>query len=158
MRCPFCNSEDSRVIDSRESKGGAEIRRRRECEKCNKRFTTYERVEEIPLMVIKKDETREVFDSNKVLKGILKATEKRAVSRSSIEKIVDDIELMIQQNPEKEIRTEAIGNYVMDSLKKLDSVAYVRFASVYRDFKDITDFKKEVERLQQESEVKKQAI
>jgi len=151
MKCPYCGSTEGKVVDSRESKGGEVIRRRRECMNCNKRYTSYERVEDVPLMVIKKDSTREIFDPNKIIKGILKATEKRAVSRTDIEKIVNEIEVMILQNPDKEFSTEDIGNYVMDSLKKLDKVAYVRFASVYREFKDINEFISELQDLLKES-------
>jgi transcriptional repressor NrdR len=151
MKCPYCGNINDKVVDSRESKDGAAIRRRRECLGCNRRFTSYERVEEVPLMVVKKDGTREIFDPNKVIKGVLKATEKRAVSRADIENIVEKIEQLVHQNPEKEFKTEDIGNNVMEGLKKLDKVSYVRFASVYRDFKDISEFMSELQNLLKES-------
>lgn len=151
MKCPYCGNINDKVVDSRESKDGIAIRRRRECLGCNRRFTSYERVEEVPLMVVKKDGTREIFDPNKVIKGILKATEKRSVSRADIENIVDRIEKLVHQNPEREFKTEDIGNNVMDSLKHLDKVSYVRFASVYRDFKDISEFMSELQNLLKES-------
>jgi transcriptional repressor NrdR len=151
MKCPYCGNINDKVVDSRESKDGEAIRRRRECLACNRRFTSYERVEEVPLMVIKKDGTREIFDPNKIIKGILKATEKRSVSRADIESIVEKIEQLVHKNPEKEFRTEDIGNNVMESLKNLDKVSYVRFASVYRDFKDITEFMSELQDLLKES-------
>lgn len=151
MKCPYCGNINDKVVDSRESKDGEAIRRRRECLACNRRFTSYERVEEVPLMVIKKDGSREIFDPNKIIKGILKATEKRSVSRAEIETIVDKIEQMVHQNPEKEFKTDVIGNNVMESLKNLDKVSYVRFASVYRDFKDITEFMSELQDLLKES-------
>jgi transcriptional repressor NrdR len=156
MKCPYCSSTDGRVVDSRESKGGEVIRRRRECLACKRRFTSYERVEEVPVMVIKKDGTREIFNTSKIVHGILKSTEKRAVSRVDIEKMVDDIEQMIQQNPDREYHTSEIGNYVMDGLKKLDKVAYVRFASVYREFKDISEFLNELQDLLKESSRKEE--
>jgi len=151
MKCPYCGDINDKVVDSRESKDGEAIRRRRECLACNRRFTSYERVEEVPLMVIKKDGTREIFDPNKIIKGILKATEKRSVSRADIESIVEKIEQLVHKNPEKEFRTDDIGNNVMESLKNLDKVSYVRFASVYRDFKDITEFMSELQDLLKES-------
>ncbi len=150
MKCPFCGSFDNRVIDSRESKDGLTIRRRRKCLNCNKRFTTYERVEEIPYMVIKKDGRREPFDRNKLLHGLLKACEKRPISVKRLEKIADEVESMLQERPEKEISTAEIGQYLMQKLKELDKVAYVRFASVYREFKDVIEFKKELENLLKE--------
>jgi len=150
MKCPFCGSFDNRVIDSRESKDGLTIRRRRKCLNCSKRFTTYERVEEIPYMVIKKDGRREPFDRNKLLHGLLKACEKRPISVKKLEKIADEVESMLQEKPEKEISTAEIGQYLMEKLKELDKVAYVRFASVYREFKDVIEFKKELENLLKE--------
>ncbi|MCP2519792.1 transcriptional regulator NrdR [Candidatus Aminicenantes bacterium AC-335-A11] len=150
MKCPFCGSFDNRVIDSRESKDGLTIRRRRKCLNCNKRFTTYERVEEIPYMVIKKDGRREPFDRNKLLHGLLKACEKRPISVKKLEKIADEVESMLQEKPDKEISTSEIGQYLMQKLKELDKVAYVRFASVYREFKDVIEFKKELENLLKE--------
>ncbi|MBN2134785.1 MAG: transcriptional repressor NrdR [Acidobacteria bacterium] len=154
MKCPYCSSTDGRVVDSRESKGGEVIRRRRECLACGRRFTSYEKIEEVPIMVIKKDGTREIFNPNKIVQGILKAIEKRPVTRVDIEKIVEDIEQMVQQNPDREYQTTEIGNYVMDSLKNLDKVAYVRFASVYREFKDISEFISELQDLLKEPKKK----
>lgn len=150
MRCPFCGHSESKVIDSRESKNGLSIRRRRECLSCERRFTTYEKIEEIPYMVIKKDGKRQRFDSQKLLQGLLKACEKRPVPLSELEEIVEEIEAMLQERPEKEIATSEIGRFVMERLKVLDKVAYVRFASVYREFKDVLEFKKELEVLLKE--------
>ncbi len=147
MRCPFCENEDTKVIDSRHTEEGHAIRRRRECEKCNKRFTTYEKVEEVILMVIKKDGSRETFDRSKVMNGIIKACEKRPVPIAEIEKIVDDIERGLNNMMEKEVKSTFIGELIMDRLKDLDEVAYVRFASVYRQFTDINTFVKEIEGL-----------
>ncbi|UCE41115.1 MAG: transcriptional regulator NrdR [Candidatus Aminicenantes bacterium] len=150
MRCPFCDFSESKVIDSRESKNGLCIRRRRECLSCTKRFTTYEKIEEIPYMVVKKDGQRQRFDSQKLLQGLLKACEKRPVPVSKLEEIVDEIEAKLQDRPDKEIETSEIGQLVMERLKDLDKVAYVRFASVYREFKDVLEFKKELEILLKE--------
>jgi transcriptional repressor NrdR len=150
MRCPFCDHSESKVIDSRESKNGLNIRRRRECLSCQRRFTTYEKIEEIPYMVIKKDGKRQRFDSQKLLQGLLKACEKRPVPLSELEKTVEEIEAMLQERPEKEIAASEIGRFVMERLKVLDKVAYVRFASVYREFKDVLEFKKELEVLLKE--------
>lgn len=147
MKCPFCENQDTKVIDSRPTEEGHAIRRRRECENCKKRFTTYEKVEEIPLVVIKKDGSREVFDRNKVMNGILKACEKRPVSLEAIEGIVNDIERGLNNMMEKEIKTKIIGEVIMDHLVELDEVAYVRFASVYRQFKDVNTFIAEIEKL-----------
>jgi transcriptional repressor NrdR len=147
MRCPFCENDDTKVIDSRHTDEGHAIRRRRECEKCNKRFTTYEKVEEVILMVIKKDGSRETFDRNKVMNGIIKACEKRPVPIAEVEKIVDDIERGLNNLMEKEVKSTFIGELIMDRLKDLDEVAYVRFASVYRQFTDINTFVKEIEGL-----------
>jgi transcriptional repressor NrdR len=147
MRCPFCENDDTKVIDSRHTDEGHAIRRRRECEKCGKRFTTYEKVEEVILMVIKKDGSRETFDRNKVMNGIIKACEKRPVPIAEIEKIVDDIERGLNNLMEKEVKSTFIGELIMDRLKDLDEVAYVRFASVYRQFTDINTFVKEIEGL-----------
>lgn len=147
MRCPFCENIDTRVIDSRPTEEGHAIRRRRECDNCNKRFTTYEKVEEMMFMVIKKDGSREAFDRNKVLNGIIKACEKRPVSMASIEKIVDDIERGLNNMMEKEVESHLIGEVIMEHLKELDEVAYVRFASVYRQFKDVNTFIAEIEKL-----------
>ena len=150
MRCPFCDHAESKVIDSRESKNGLCIRRRRECLECEKRFTTYEKIEEIPYMVIKKDGKRQRFDSQKLLQGLLKACEKRPVPLSKLEEIVDEIEANLQDRADKEIAASEIGRLVMEKLKVLDKVAYVRFASVYREFKDVLEFKKELEVLLKE--------
>jgi transcriptional repressor NrdR len=150
MRCPFCDHSESKVIDSRESKNGFCIRRRRECLSCERRFTTYEKIEEIPYMVVKKDGKRQRFDNQKLLQGLLKACEKRPVPVSELEEIVEEIETKLQDRPDKEINTSEIGQFVMERLKMLDKVAYVRFASVYREFKDVLEFKKELEVLLKE--------
>lgn len=147
MKCPFCEHPDTKVIDSRHTEDGHAIRRRRECEKCSKRFTTYEKIEEVVLMVIKKDGSRETFDRNKVMSGIVKACEKRPVSVSDMEKIVDEIERGLNNMMEKEVSSTFIGELIMDKLKDLDEVAYVRFASVYRQFTDISTFISEIENL-----------
>ena len=147
MKCPFCENPDTKVIDSRPTEEGHAIRRRRECDKCNKRFTTYEKVEETLLMVVKKDGRRESFDRNKVLNGIIRACEKRPVSVEDIERIVNDIERGLNNMMEKEIKSEFIGELIMEQLKSLDEVAYVRFASVYRQFKDVNTFVAEIEKL-----------
>lgn len=147
MKCPFCENIDTKVIDSRPTEEGHAIRRRRECDNCCKRFTTYEKVEEIIFMVIKKDGSREAFDRNKVMNGIIKACEKRPVSIVAIEKIVDDIERGLNNMMEKEVESKLIGEVIMEHLKDLDEVAYVRFASVYRQFKDVNTFVAEIEKL-----------
>jgi transcriptional repressor NrdR len=147
MKCPFCNHPESKVIDSRESKKGLSIRRRRECLSCRRRFTTYEKIEEIPYMVVKKDGSRQPFDGQKLLRGLLKACEKRPIPVRKLEEIVEEIETKVQERPDKEIKTSEIGHYVMEKLKALDKVAYVRFASVYREFKDVMEFKQELETL-----------
>lgn len=147
MKCPFCLHEDDKVIDSRASNEGKSVRRRRECLKCKKRFTTYEYVEEVPLMVIKKDGRRESFDRNKIISGILKACEKRPVSVEKVEALVDRVEKELQKSFDKEVKAGVIGELAMDYLHKLDEVAYVRFASVYRQFKDINQFMKELKDL-----------
>ena len=147
MRCPFCGHVEDKVVDSREAKIGDTIRRRRECVQCERRFTTYERIEEIPYMVIKKDGTREQFDRQKILTGVLKACEKRPVPTSEMEKIVNEAEAFLAESPDRERPTSALGALVMDRLKKLDKVAYVRFASVYLDFKDIREFMDELKDL-----------
>jgi transcriptional repressor NrdR len=147
MKCPFCGHEEDRVIDSRPTDEGSSIRRRRECIKCEKRFTTYEKVESLPLMVIKKDKTRQVYSREKILNGLLRACEKRPVSADDLEKLVDEIESRIYNSLQKEITTQAIGEMVMAGLKNLDEVAYVRFASVYRQFKDINTFMEELKKL-----------
>lgn len=136
MTCPFCRHRQDRVIDSRESKEGDLIRRRRECLKCLRRFTTYERSDEIPYMVVKRDSRRERFDRQKVLEGLLRACEKRPVPVAKLAEVVDAVESALAENPEREVSTTAIGELVLERLKKLDKIAYVRFASVYRDFQD----------------------
>ena len=140
MRCPFCSHLDDKVVDSRTIKEGDLIRRRRECLACDRRFTTYERIEEIPLMVVKKDGRREPFDRAKIVIGMLKACEKRPVSVEHLENVVDRIETKIASSMAKEINSEQLGQMIMDALKELDEIAYVRFASVYRQFKDIDEF------------------
>jgi len=150
MRCPYCEHSESKVIDSRESKNGLSIRRRRECLSCKRRFTTYEKIEEIPFMVVKKDGRRQSFDSQKLLRGLLKACEKRPVPLIKLEEIVEEIESKLQERAEKEMNASEIGKFVMKKLKVLDKVAYVRFASVYREFKDVAEFKQELESLLKE--------
>jgi transcriptional repressor NrdR len=147
MKCPFCGHLGDKVVDSRESKEGEAIRRRRECLDCGKRFTSYERIDEIAYMVIKKDGTRERFERQKLIAGLLKACEKRPVSVAAIEAVADKAETLLQERPDKEIGTEEIGALVMDELKRLDKVAYVRFASVYRHFRDIGEFMSELKDL-----------
>lgn len=147
MKCPFCNNPDTKVIDSRGQDDNSVIRRRRLCEKCGKRFTTYERIDMIPITVIKRDGTREIFDKNKLLGGIMKSCNKRPVTAKQIQTLVDDIENSLIGSGEREVYSKAIGNMVMDRLKALDEVAYVRFASVYRQFKDINTFIDELEKM-----------
>lgn len=147
MRCPYCENQDTKVIDSRPTEEGHAIRRRRECEACGRRFTTYEKVEESIIMVIKKDGRREAFDRNKVLNGIIKACEKRPVSMAEIETVVSKIERGLNNMLEKEVKSTFIGELVMEQLKSLDEVAYVRFASVYRQFTDVGTFIQEIESL-----------
>ncbi len=147
MKCPYCSHEDDKVVDSRSSKEGASVRRRRECLKCSRRFTTYEYVEESPLMVIKKDGGREPFDRKKILSGLLKACEKRPVSMEKIENCLEEIEKKIHNNFDREVKSSQIGEMLMEMLHGLDQVAYVRFASVYRQFKDINQFMKELKGL-----------
>ena len=144
MRCPYCKHDNDKVIDSRSASEGVVIRRRRECEKCEKRYTTYERIEEIPLFVIKKDLRRELFDRRKVLAGVHKACEKRPVPLESQDKIADEVEKMLREKYEKEVSAAVIGEFIMQKLAKVDQVAYVRFASVYRDFQDVSHFMKEL--------------
>lgn len=144
MKCPYCGYGEDKVVDSRESSENDSIRRRRECLKCQRRFTTYEHIEDIPLMVIKKDGQRQPFDRNKLMAGILKACEKRPVSVNKIENLLDNIERYLQRKHHKEVRSSQIGEMVMKRLQEIDEVAYVRFASVYREFKDITEFMKEL--------------
>jgi transcriptional repressor NrdR len=147
MKCPYCGFAQDRVVDSRESKEADAIRRRRECEGCNKRFTTYERIDEIPYMVVKKDGRREKFDRQKILGGLLHACQKRPVSGAALERIVDETEAYVVDSPERERTTSEIGELIMERLKDIDTVAYIRFASVYRDFKDVREFKLELEDL-----------
>ena len=147
MKCPFCAHLHDKVVDSRESKDGDAIRRRRQCLNCKRRFTSYERIDEIPTVVVKKDGRRERFDRQKVLAGVLKACEKRPVSMSQLETIADNAEAMVQESSEREVSTRAIGEMIMNELKNLDKVAYVRFASVYLDFKDVQEFMSELKDL-----------
>lgn len=147
MKCPFCGEDNTRVIDSRPADDNASIRRRRECDECGRRFTTYEKVETIPLIVIKKDKNRESYDRSKIESGVLKSCHKRPVSVDQIEKCVDRIETIIFNLEEREVESTAIGEIVMDELMKLDQVAYVRFASVYREFKDVNTFMSEIKKL-----------
>jgi len=147
MKCPFCGFANDKVVDSRESKEGESIRRRRECLKCEKRFTTYERIDEIPYMVVKKDGRREKFDRQKVLNGLLRACEKRPISMGKLEQIVNEAETFVIDSPERERRTSEIGELILNRLLKQDKVAYVRFASVYLDFKDISAFMDELQHI-----------
>jgi transcriptional repressor NrdR len=147
MKCPYCGFAQDRVVDSRESKEADAIRRRRECEGCNKRFTTYERIDEIPYMVVKKDGRREKFDRKKILDGLLHACQKRPVSGAALERIVDETEAYVVDSADRERSTSEVGELIMSRLKDIDTVAYIRFASVYRDFKDVREFKVELEEL-----------
>jgi len=147
MKCPYCEYFESRVVDSRPTDEGQAIRRRRECISCSKRFTTYEKIEEIPIIIVKKDGNRQAYDRNKLLNGILKSCEKRPVSMSTIEQIADDIEKNLSNSLEKEITSVEVGEMVMNVLKNVDEVAYVRFASVYRQFKDVNSFMDELKKL-----------
>jgi transcriptional repressor NrdR len=149
MKCPFCGNLEDRVVDSREAKVGESIRRRRECARCGRRFTTYERIDEIPYMVVKKDGRREKFDRQKVLTGLLKACERRPIPASKLEEIVDGAEAYVAESSARERPTSEVGQWVMSELKKLDKVAYVRFASVYLDFKDVKEFMDELKDLLQ---------
>lgn len=155
MKCQFCNCADSRVVDSRPTDDGNSIRRRRECINCGRRFTTYEKIEVQQLLVIKKDDSRELFDARKVRSGIIAACHKRPVSAADIEKIVNSIEQMAYNDLREEITTRQIGEYVMDELRKLDEVAYIRFASVYRSFTDIPSFMEELKNLVSERDEKR---
>jgi transcriptional repressor NrdR len=147
MKCPFCGHLEDKVVDSREAKIGDTIRRRRECVKCERRFTTYERIDEIPYMLVKKDGRREKFDRQKILAGLLKACEKRPVSMSKLEQIVNETEAFVAESPDRERKSAEVGQLVMNHLRKLDKVAYVRFASVYLDFKDVREFMGELKDL-----------
>ena len=150
MRCPFCYHMESKVVDSRPTDEGLTIRRRRECTNCGKRFSTYEKIEQLPVFVVKKDGRRESFDRDKILKGLLKACEKRPISLKDLEALVQDVEKQVFNSLEQEITSQQIGQMVMERLKKLDEVAYVRFASVYRQFKDINTFMEELNKLLKE--------
>lgn len=147
MKCPYCGHLEDKVVDSREGKEGRAIRRRRECLKCGRRFTSYERIEEITFMVVKKDDRREPYDRTKIMAGLRRACEKRPVSPASLEGIADEVEQLLQESPEREIATRLIGEKLIDRLKTLDSVAYVRFASVYRQFQDVDQFMRELKDL-----------
>ncbi len=147
MKCPFCGYEEDKVIDSRPTDEGERIRRRRECLKCGKRFTTYEMIESLPIIVIKKDGSRETFDRQKLFNGMLRACEKRPVSIETLDKAISDIEVVIQNSLDREVSSDKIGELVMEKLKEIDEVAYVRFASVYRQFKDINTFMNELNKL-----------
>ena len=147
MKCPYCTEDDTKVIDSRPADDNCSIRRRRQCERCGKRFTTYEKLETMPLMVIKKDDSRETYDRSKIESGVIRSCHKRPVSTQQINAMIDDIENRIFNLEEKEVATSVIGELVMESLKDLDEVAYVRFASVYREFKDVNTFMEELGKL-----------
>lgn len=151
MKCPYCGSLDSKVVDSRHSEDGLSIRRRRECLNCQKRFTTYENVESLPIIVVKKDNSRQSFDRNKILNGMVRACEKRPVPLADLEAAATEIEQILQNSLEREVSTERIGELVMERLKPLDEVAYVRFASVYRQFKDINSFMRELNKILEEN-------
>lgn len=147
MRCPFCSFEESKVVDSRSTDDNTTIRRRRECLKCNKRYTTYEKVEDIPILVVKRDSTRENFNKEKIINGLIRACQKRPVSRMQIEEVAEDIEKTISNKMITEVNSKIIGEMVMERLKELDEISYVRFASVYREFKDINTFLEEIKNL-----------
>jgi transcriptional repressor NrdR len=147
MKCPYCGHLEDKVVDSREGKEGRAIRRRRECLKCGRRFTSYERIEEITFMVVKKDDRREAYDRTKIMAGLRRACEKRPVSPAALEAIADEVEQALQESPEREIATRLIGEKLIERLKALDSVAYVRFASVYRQFQDVDQFMRELKDL-----------
>lgn len=147
MKCPYCGYEESKVIDSRPTDEGQRIRRRRECLECGKRFTTYEIIESLPIIVIKKDKSRETFNRDKLMTGLLRACEKRPVSIDTLDNMIDEIEVIIQNSLDREVSSEKIGELVMDKLMNIDEVAYVRFASVYRQFKDINNFMNELNKL-----------
>jgi transcriptional repressor NrdR len=153
MKCPFCGHAEDKVVDSRESKEGESIRRRRECLKCEKRYTTYERIDEIPYMVVKKDGRREKFDRQKVLNGLLRACEKRPIPMGKLEQMVNEAESFVIDSPERERRTSEVGELIMNRLRKYDKVAYVRFASVYLDFKDVKEFMDELKHLLKTKEI-----
>jgi transcriptional repressor NrdR len=150
MKCPFCGDQESKVVDSRRSEDGLSIRRRRECLACQRRFTTYDTVEELPILVIKRDGSRQAFDRNKLINSMIRAFDKRQVEPSDLERIATDIEQTLQNTLEREVSTDRIGELVMERIKPLDEVAYVRFASVYRQFKDINSFMQELKKIQEE--------
>ena len=147
MRCPFCTHLEDKVVDSRESKDGDSIRRRRECIECGRRFTSYERIDEVPYLVVKKDGRREAFDRGKIMAGLLRACEKRPISAVQLEEIVDSIEKFVQDSSDREVATSELGKHIMRRLKELDKVAYVRFASVYLEFEDVSEFMNELKNL-----------
>lgn len=147
MKCPFCGYTESKVVDSRATEDNASIRRRRECLKCSKRYTTYEKIETVPILVIKKNMSREYFDKSKIVNGLIKACQKRPLSRNQIEGIADEVEKKINNEMLTEVRSEYIGELIMESLKNIDEISYVRFASVYRQFKDVNTFMEEIKRL-----------
>lgn len=147
MKCPFCSYEESKVVDSRSTEDNMSIRRRRECLSCSKRYTTYEKIEDIPILVIKKDSSREYFDKSKIINGLIKACQKRPVSRAQIEAVADEVEKKISNAMLTEIKTDYIGEIIMESLKDIDEISYVRFASVYRQFKDVNTFMEEIKKL-----------
>ena len=147
MKCPFCGFAQDRVVDSREIDDSAAVRRRRECDRCSRRFTTYERIDQIPAMVVKKDGRRERFDRQKILTGLRHASEKRPIAMRDLEALVDAAEAFLTDAPDRERTTAQLGELIMDGLKKLDTVAYIRFASVYREFKDVAEFREELERI-----------
>jgi transcriptional repressor NrdR len=147
LKCPYCGYNESKVVDSRSTDDDISIRRRRECLRCLKRYTTYEKVEDIPILVIKKDSSREYFDKSKIINGLIKACQKRAVSRAQIEAIADEVERKISNDMSSEIKSEYIGEMIMEALKDIDEVSYVRFASVYRQFKDVNTFMEEIKKL-----------
>ncbi|WP_097025578.1 transcriptional regulator NrdR [Clostridium peptidivorans] len=147
MKCPYCGYTESKVVDSRSTEDNASIRRRRECQECSKRYTTYEKIETVPILVIKKNMSREYFDKSKIVNGLIKACQKRTVSRSQIEDIADEVEKKINNEMLTEVKSEYIGELIMESLKNIDEISYVRFASVYRQFKDVNTFMEEIKRL-----------
>ena len=154
MRCPFCDFEESKVIDSRPTEEGGSIRRRRECLSCGKRFTTYEKIERVPVMIVKKDKTREPFDKEKLLRGLLRACEKRPSPFQVLDELATDVELVVYNSLEREVTTNQIGELVMQRLKKIDDIAYVRFASVYRQFTDLNSFREELNKILGDKETK----
>ena len=155
MKCPYCGNLEDKVVDSRESKDGDSIRRRRECFGCNKRFTSYERIDEIPYMIVKKDGKREKFERNKIMSGLLRASEKRPISATQLEGIIDKVEKFVQESSDRERQSNELGKIMMRELKKLDKVAYVRFASVYLEFEDVSEFMKELKYLVRKRATKK---